>query len=242
MRILSPLIDLLLPPQCPSCRALVGENGTLCPDCWKSMTFLAPPFCQRCGQPFAFEAEGDGAGLECAPCLDSPPPWRQARAVLRYDEASKGLVLGLKHADRTDLAPALARWMKRAGDDLLSECDLIAPVPLHWMRLFTRRFNQSALLALALGDLSGLPVRGDLMVRTRRTQSQGHLHRSERFGNVKGAFAVRPRHAPKLKGKSVLLIDDVLTSGATAAECARTLLKAGAAQVDVLCVARAVLD
>jgi ComF family protein len=240
MRLLRPLVDLLLPPQCPACRSLVAETGTLCPDCWKGMDFLAPPFCQRCGLPFSFDAGGES--LICAPCLDAPPPWRQARSVLRYDDASKGLVLAMKHADRTDLAPALARWMARAGADLLEGCDLIVPVPLHWMRLFTRRFNQSALLAHGLGRLSGKPVAPDLMSRTRRTQSQGHLHRSERMGNVKGAFAVRPGQLSRIQGKSLLLIDDVLTSGATAAECARVLLKAGAEHVDVLSVARAVLD
>ncbi len=204
------------------------------------MDFLAPPFCHRCGLPFAFETEGED--LHCSACLDRPPPWRQARSVLRYDEASKGLVLALKHADRTDLAPALARWMARAGEDLLTNCDLIAPVPLHWMRLFTRRFNQAALLAHALGSLTRKPVQADLMARTRRTQSQGHLRKADRQGNVNGAFAVRPRHKARIQGKTVLLVDDVLTSGATAAECARVLLKAGAGHVDVLSVARAVLE
>lgn len=204
------------------------------------MDFLAPPFCQCCGLPFAFETEGED--LQCAACLDHPPPWRQARSVLRYDEASKGLVLALKHADRTDLAPALARWMARAGEDLLKQCDLIAPVPLHWMRLFTRRFNQSALLAHALGGIARKPVQADLMARTRRTQSQGHLRKLDRQGNVSGAFAVRPRHNTRIQGKTVLLVDDVMTSGATAGECSRVLLKAGAAHVDVLSVARAVLD
>lgn len=240
MRFITPLLDLLLPPQCPSCRALVGEVGTLCPDCWKGMDFLAPPFCSCCGLPFSFETEGEA--LVCAACLETPPPWRTARSVLRYDEASRGLVLALKHADRTDLVPALARWMARAGGDLLAGCDLIAPVPLHWLRLFTRRFNQSALLAHSLGRIAHKPVLADLMTRTRRTQSQGHLHRSQRFGNVKGAFAVRPRLKPGIHGKNLLLIDDVLTSGATAAECSRVLLAAGAARVDVLSVARAVLD
>ncbi|MBI5119476.1 MAG: ComF family protein [Rhodospirillales bacterium] len=240
MRLLRPLLDLLLPPLCPACRALVAETGTLCPDCWKGMDFLAPPFCTCCGLPFSFETEGEA--LVCAACLDHPPPWRAARSVLRYDDSSKGLVMALKHADRTDLAPALARWMHRAGADLLEGCDLIVPVPLHWMRLFTRRFNQSALLAHALGRLAFKPVAPDLMTRTRRTASQGHLHRSERYDNVKGAFAVRPRQLTAITGKSVVLVDDVLTSGATASECASVLLKAGAARVDVLSVARAVLD
>ncbi|CAA6603724.1 putative phosphoribosyl transferase [Rhodospirillaceae bacterium LM-1] len=240
MRLLGPLLDLLLPPQCPSCRALVAQTGTLCPDCWKGMDFLAPPLCQCCGLPFSFDS-GEEA-LSCAACLDNPPPWRQARSVLRYDDASKRLVLALKHADRTDLAPALARWMHRAGTDLLKGCDLIVPVPLHWLRLFARRFNQSALLAHELGRIAGKPVAANLLARTRRTQSQGHLHRTQRFGNVSGAFAVRPRQRAGIQGKTVLLIDDVLTSGATAAECSRVLLKAGAAQVDVLSIARAVLD
>lgn len=240
-RILRPLLDLLLPPLCPSCRAMVAEPGSLCPDCWKGMDFLARPFCQRCGLPFSFDA-GDGEALVCAACLDDPPPWREARSVLRYNDASKGLILAFKHADRTDLAPALARWMSRAGAELMERSDLIVPVPLHWLRLFQRRFNQSALLAQALGKIARKPVAPDLLARTRRTASQGHLKRSERFGNVKGAFAVRKGQLSAIQGKTVLLIDDVLTSGATAKECAKTLLKAGAKEVDMLTVARATLD
>lgn len=240
-RLVRPLLDLLLPPLCPSCRNLVAEPGSLCPDCWKGMDFLAQPFCQRCGLPFSFDA-GDGEALVCAACLDDPPPWREARSVLRYNDASKGLILAFKHADRTDLAPALARWMARAGTPLLDRAEIIVPVPLHWTRLFARRFNQSALLAHALGRIARMPVAPDLLTRTRRTASQGHLKRGERFGNVKGAFAVRPRQLAEIQGKTVLLVDDVLTSGATAKECARILLKAGAKEVDMLTVARAALD
>ncbi|MEO5338699.1 MAG: ComF family protein, partial [Magnetospirillum sp. WYHS-4] len=162
----------------------------------------------------------------------------RARAAVAYGETSRKLLLAFKHGDRTDSAPALGQWLQRAGGDLLPQVDLIAPVPLHWTRLFLRRYNQAALLARELGRLSGLPVVPDLLVRKRRTASQGHLNPRQRKENLQGAFAVHPRRRAGLAGKRVLLVDDVLTTGATVAACARTLAKAGAASVDVLTLAR----
>jgi ComF family protein len=231
-------VDAVLPPLCLSCGSLVSEPGALCPECWGKVGFLAAPLCQCCGTPFEVELGPDAL---CGRCMDEPPVWRKARAVFRYEEASKPLVLRFKHADRIEGAPAFARWMARAGADLLAEADLLVPVPLHPLRLLARRYNQAAVLANALGKLAGRRVEPDALIRKRRTPVQGQLTREERRRNVKGAFAVRPRRLAALQGKTILLIDDVLTTGATAGECARVLTKAGAASVDVLTLGRVVL-
>ncbi|MBV9551291.1 MAG: ComF family protein, partial [Alphaproteobacteria bacterium] len=164
--------------------------------------------------------------------------WDRARAVLRYDKHSRGLVLRLKHGDQTHLAGAFGGWMQRAGGDVLTGADLLLPVPLHWTRLFTRRFNQAALLANAVHAAGGPPVAPDWLIRRRRTPSQGLMGPLARTRNVRGAFALRPGRS--VKGKRVVLVDDVLTTGATAEECARVLRRAGAAWVGVLVLARAV--
>ena len=226
-------LDSLLPPQCLGCSALVEESGTLCSVCWGEITFLGPPQCHVCGLPFEYDL---GEGALCGACVRRAPVYRRARAALAYDPASRGLVIAFKHADRTDAAPAYGRWLARAGSGLIAESDLIAHVPLHWTRLFTRRYNQAALLAQALGRQSGLPVAPDLLVRRRRTPSQGGLSPYRRRRNVSGAFAVRPKR--QLEGLGVLLVDDVFTTGATVAACCRALLKAGAGSVDVLTLAR----
>jgi len=229
------VFDALLPPQCLACGVLVEGHGVLCPSCWEQVAFTAPPYCDACGVPFPFNA---GPGALCGACTRAPPPFHRARSVLAYDQASRRLVLAFKHGDRTDSAPAFGRWMARAGADAIAESDLVAPVPLHWTRLFARRFNQAALLAHQVGRLSGLMVVPDLLVRRRRTPSQGKLSPSARRRNLRGAFAVRPRRARLAEGKRVLLVDDVFTTGATVNACARTLLRAGADAVNVLTLAR----
>jgi ComF family protein len=234
-------LDALLPPLCLACGTVVAEPGTLCPECWGRMGFLAPPHCHACGRPFEFEAVADpGSHVLCAPCLAKPPPWGRARAVLRYDDASKPLILRLKHADRLEGAPAFARWLARAGGELLAEAELIVPVPLHRWRLLARRYNQAAVLATALGRLAGVAVVPDALVRVRRTASQGHMDREQRRRNVRGAFALHHRHRGWVEGRRVLLLDDVLTTGATVGECTRVLLAGGAVAVDVLTLGRVV--
>lgn len=229
------LLNALLPPQCLCCNAVVEPPGRLCPDCWERVEFIAPPICACCGYPFEYDT---GPEALCGACSREPPPYARARAVMRYDEDSRDLVLGFKHGDRTHGAPAYAEWMARAGAELLADADLILPVPLHWTRLFRRRFNQSALLAGAISRIAGVPAVPDLLLRRRRTASQGQLSRAARRRNVRGAFAVNPRRAALVPGKRLLLVDDVLTSGATAAACSRTLLRAGAEAVDLLVLSR----
>lgn len=227
-------IDLVLPPRCLVCGVTVSDVHALCPSCWSEIDFLGPPQCACCGRPFA---EASGPETLCGACLKRKPLYRKARAVCRYDETSKSLILAFKHGDRTDCAPALARWLARAGADLAADCDLIAPVPLHWTRLFSRRFNQAAMLAQAMGRLTGKPVVPDLIERRKRTKPQGKGTRDQRKRNVAGAFAVPMRRRTAVADRRVLLIDDVLTTGSTAEACTRALLGAGAASVDVLTLA-----
>jgi len=236
-QLLGVALDALLPARCLACGGLVHDPGALCPACWDAISFLGPPLCACCGLPFEVEV---GEGTLCGGCIDRPPPWRRARAVLRYDDSAKGLILRFKHADRCDAAPAFARWMARAGSHLLADADVIAPVPLHRWRLLRRRYNQAALLAMALGRQSRVTAIPDLLVRRRATPSQGNLGRDARLRNVRGAFAVRPSLVGLVAGRNVLLVDDVLTTGATVGECVRVLKAAGAGAVDVLTLARVV--
>lgn len=231
------VLDALLPPQCLSCRAIVDRPGRLCAACWRGMTFIAPPWCECCGLPFAVQA---GPGMLCGDCIAGPRAFRHARAVLRYDDASRGPILAFKHGDRTDAAPAFARWILPVLGPLLDEADLVAAVPLHRWRLWRRRYNQAALLAQWLGRHGGREVVPDLLVRRRATPPQGHLSRAERARNVAGAFRVADRHRARVKGRRILLVDDVFTTGATVEACCRALRKAGASHVDVACLARVV--
>lgn len=228
-------LDAVLPPRCLSCGAIADADAALCPQCWAKLAFLAPPCCQRCGLAFEFDL---GPGAVCGPCAAAPPVYGRARAVLRYDDASKALLLALKHADRTEGVPAFGRWLARAGAELLEDAEVLVPVPLHWLRLFRRRYNQAALLALALARCSGVPVLPDALTRVRRTPSQGRMSPAQRRRNVAGAFKVAERRRARVDGLRVLLLDDVLTTGATAEACARALLASGAAAVDVLTLAR----
>lgn len=237
------VLDLLLPPRCLACGEVVA-SGDLCGPCWGGISFIGAPFCACCGRPFPFaplaqggSPDSDEASPLCAACRENRPVFGRARAVMRYDEASRNLILAFKHGDRTHGARAFGRWMRRAGAEMLDDADLTLPVPLHWTRLFNRRYNQSALLAHAVRAAGGPPVAADWLVRKRSTPPQGKLNGAARDANVKGAFALRPGRAAD--GLRLVLVDDVLTSGATVRECAGVLLRAGAARVDVLILARA---
>lgn len=230
-------LDLLLPPTCAGCGEVQAEPDALCPACWAKLNFLTRPCCDACGHPFPHEVPEQTL---CGACVRDRPPFERARAALLYDDASKDFILGLKHADRTDTATLLAKWMAQAGAELLAGADVLVPVPLHWTRLFARRFNQAALLALAVGRLSDRVAAVDALKRVKKTPSQGHLGVRARARNVQGAFRVPPGRAARVEGKRVLLIDDVFTTGATAAAAARALYKAGAREVDVLTLARVV--
>lgn len=232
-------LDTLFPPRCHCCGVLVEAQGNLCGTCWAGVEFISAPLCHRCGMPFEIDPGEQG---ECMPCLQTPPPYASARAVFRYEGESRRLVTGYKYHDHTHATPMFARWLARAGAQMVAECEVVVPVPLHPWRLLWRRYNQSALLAQGLGRLAGKPVLPDGLRRTRHTTPQAGLTREERLRNVQGAFTVNPKRAARLAGKRVLLVDDVLTTGATLNACAEALLSAGAQEVHVLVLARTVLE
>ena len=232
------LLDLLLPPRCVACDASVDAPGLLCSDCFRKTGFITEPFCTRCGVPFANAALGGGWSTFAPPAVPPRQCSGHARAALRYDTQGRRLILPFKHADRTELASVLAPHMARAGAALLRDADLLVPVPLHRGRLFRRRYNQAALLAQAVARIADRPAVPDALRRERATASLGEKSATERTAEVAGAFAVRPSRAKQIVGKQVLLIDDVMTSGATANACADVLLAAGATSVDVLVAAR----
>jgi ComF family protein len=229
------VLDLLFPPLCISCRMQVGEAG-FCAACWSAISFLDGPGCTCCGLPFPVSLEGDNL---CAACLANPPAFDTARAILAYDEKSRGAILALKHADRLDLVPGFARWLSRTGRAILEESELVVPVPLHPFRLWRRRYNQSAELARRLAQDWKLTCQPSALIRSRPTASQGAMASARaRRRNVQRAFEV-PDPA-KVAGRRILLLDDVLTTGATVEACARALKRAGAAGVHVLVLARVV--
>lgn len=232
------LLDAVLPPLCLGCAEIVAVPGTLCSVCWQGLSFIAPLQCARCGVPFADDL---GEAALCVDCLRRVPRFRKARSVLVYDTQSRRLVLPFKHGDRTDMARACGQWMARAGKELLNEADLVVPVPLHWRRLFIRRYNQALLLARSVArETPDVKLVPDLLQRIAWTGSQAGLKAQERRRNVRQAFDVHPRWAAALKGKAVVLVDDVLTTGATAEACVAVLLRGGARHVDVLTLARVV--
>jgi len=233
------VLDAVLPLRCLSCGAEIAAPGALCSTCWAQLDFLGPPQCRCCGLPFEHAAAaGAGEDPVCAGSLAHPPLWDRARAAVLYDDASRKLILAFKHGDQTHAAPAFGHMLARAAAPFLAEIDLIAPVPLHRWRLLRRRYNQAALLALALGRIAGRAVAPDLLQRRRSTPSQGGQDRNARRRNVAGAFAVRPGLESLVDGRRILLVDDVLTTGATIDECARVLRRQGAAGIDVVTLAR----
>ena len=231
------IADLVLPPACPVCRARLGSAGGLCADCWQGVRFLERPWCERLGTPLPIDL---GPGILSAAAVAAPPAFARARSAVSYEGPVPDLVHALKYADRTDLVPMLGAWMARAAHELVDDADMLVPVPLHWGRLAGRRFNQAALLAQQVGRLTGLPVATRLLLRTRRTARQVGLGREERERNMRGAFVVSDAGKTALAGRRPILVDDVLTTGATLEAATRALLAGGAAAVDVLTLARVV--
>lgn len=233
-RIAIGLKDLVYPPSCIGCGNAISHADALCPRCWQSMPFIEKPLCDRYGLPLPVD---HGPALLSPLAISDPPVFRRARAVARYDGLARDLVHRLKYGDRLELGVAMGRAMNRAGQDLLAETDLIIPVPLHLFRLWSRRFNQAVLLAKVIAEQSGKPMIPDALKRIKRTKPQVGLTRAERADNLNRAFAVNETHRLNLTGRRVLLVDDVMTTASTANVAARTLLKAGAKEVDVLAFA-----
>ena len=228
--------NAIYPPTCLVCRSAVDAHGALCAECWRKMRFIDRPYCERLGTPFEQDL---GPGLISPQAIADPPVFNRARAVARFEDGpARRLVHRLKYSDRGELAQPMGRWMARAGAELLAEADAVTPVPLHPLRLWKRRFNQSAALAQVIALEAGKPYEPFLLARVKATRSQVGLSRAQRADNMQGAFRAPPE-AP-LRGRKIALIDDVLTSGATANAAARALLRGGAVQVDLIIFARVV--
>ncbi|MGE0845311.1 MAG: ComF family protein [Flavobacteriaceae bacterium] len=226
----------VIPPVCPVCRSITTASGALCGACWRGLDFLTPPLCRQLGTPLPFDP---GMEVVSPAAQADPPPWDRARAAVAYDDTARVLVTALKYRDRMDVAATMARMMARAGRELLQSADLVAPVPLHFLRLWSRRFNQANELAREVAALAGKPHDPVVLRRRKPTRRQVGLSASQRARNVAGAFVVDPARRALLEGRRVLLVDDVLTTGATARAAARTLRRAGAS-VDVLAFAMVV--
>ncbi len=232
-------LDLLFPPACLHCRAATDAPGSLCSACWGKIRFIERPFCERLGMPFAVDLGAEG--LLSPEAVADPPVYARARAVARFEDGPvRQLTHRLKYGDRLELARPLAAWMARAGAELLAEADLLVPVPLHRRRLIARRFNQANALAQAVSAQCGVPVDPFVLARVKSTASQVGLTRSQRAVNLQGAFRVPQDMAARVEGRAIVLVDDVLTSGATVNAASRALLRSGAARVDVLVFARVV--
>ncbi len=233
---LQAVLQFVYPPQSLSCDAQVTSDFGLCGPCWRDTPFITGLVCDLCGIPLP--GEDDGRAAHCDDCLTLTRPWMRGRAALLYKDNGRKLVLQLKHGDRLDLARPAGAWLLRAAAPLLCPDMLVAPVPLHWFRLFRRRYNQSALLSAALARGASLDNCPDLLIRPRATRTQGGKGREERYSNLSGALAIHTRRAARLRDRTVLLVDDVMTSGATLAAGAEACLAAGAAEVRILTLAR----
>ncbi len=235
--VLAQAIDIVLPPRCVITGGMVERQGMIAPEGWAGLDFIGNPFCASCGISFEFEVEDK---THCAECLKDSPVFASARSALKYNDRSRDLILGFKHSDKIHAVQAFVPWLKRVGAEMIGEADFLVPVPLHRWRLLSRRYNQAAVIAFALGKDIGVKCLPDGLARVRATKSQGHMAMKERADNVRKAFAFNPRYAAQVKGKTIVLVDDVYTTGATVQECTKVLLKAGAKRVHVLTLARVV--
>lgn len=229
-------VDMVWPPTCIHCRTAIQDAHGLCPACWRGLSLIEKPYCERLGTPFAVDHGGPMLSPEA---IASPPAFDHARAVALYDDTARALVTKLKFSDRSDLALTMGRMMAAAGRDLLEHADMIIPVPLHRLRFWQRRYNQAALLATALSRASGVPHHDAWLVRVRRTSPQIGLSKNQRAANLTGAFRVPESHTMTIAGRHVILVDDVFTTGATVSAAARALRRTGAKRIDVLTFAHA---
>lgn len=233
------LADLIVPPTCIYCRKPLSVHDALCAHCWRSIKFIRPPLCDRLGIPLPFDIGGRAVSAQAEA---DPPDYDRARAVAHFDGVLRDLIHGFKYGDSHIARRLLGRWLAEAGAELLRDADLIVPVPLDRWRLLKRRFNQAAILSRELNRLTGVAWDPLVLQRTKRTASQVGLTHDQRRRNVQGAFAIDAEQAAALQGRAIVLIDDVITTGATVAACARALRRAGAARVDVLALALVTSD
>lgn len=234
------VLHLIYPPQCLSCDEMVTTDFGLCGACWRDTPFITGLVCDQCGTPLP--GEDPGHTVRCDNCLTIARPWKRGRAVMLYQNNGRKMVLQLKYGDRQDLARPAAAWLHKAARPLLKPDTIVAPIPLHWLRLLKRRYNQAALLSAALSKAAGLNHCPDLLTRPRSTHSQEGRGRVDRFENMQNALRLHPRRADRVAGRPVLLVDDVMTSGATLAAGADACLAAGATEVSILVLARVAKD
>jgi ComF family protein len=233
--VLNHLLDIIYPPRCISCGDNVHENGSICAKCWSDINFITNPQCNICGFPFDFEVSADAL---CSGCIKTKPSFSKARAVFIYDDASYNMIKSLKYHDKTENCAAYARWMSRVGSEMINDTDIIIPVPIHFSKLILRKYNQAALLAHGLAKTSNKKILSNAIIRKKNTKSQAEFSYKERFNNIKGAFKINSEYLDALKNKNRLLIDDVITTGATVEECTKMLLRAKVAKVEVLTLAK----
>ncbi|KGJ04317.1 comF family protein [Paracoccus halophilus] len=240
-------LRLVYPPQCLCCGEPVAGEGGLCPGCWREADFIEGISCSRCGTPLPgdedSEDQDEAAGLlVCDDCLGMQRPWLRGRAALTYRGTGRRLVLMLKHGDRPDLAPALGDWLARAAGPLIRRDMIVVPVPVHMRRRLSRKYNQAELLSRHLARVHGLAHAPGLLQRRRNTPMQDHGKVADRFANLDDAIRVPARMRPRVQGRALLLVDDVMASGATLAASAQALRDAGAGPISVVVLARAVKD
>ena len=235
--LLQSVIRTIYPLACIGCDSPVQSAHGLCPDCWSQTTFVKGLCCNTCGAPLP-GSEDAGEVVQCDDCLTTARPWESGRTVLSYDGIGRRLVLAFKHGDRTDLAPTFAKWIAAAAKDLCGSQTVIVPVPLHWTRLLRRRYNQAALLAQATARATGSAVCVDALLRPKRTAPLDGHSADQRFAALDAAIVGNPKRADKLGGRSVLLVDDVMTSGATLAAGTEALYSLGAGNVSIVTLAR----
>lgn len=238
--LLQSAIRFLYPPQCLACTGETEKEFALCGSCWQETQFISGLVCDACGVPLP--GESPHQAIYCDSCLFAPKSWKKGRAAILYGGVGRALILRLKHGDRLDLAGPLSGWMYKSAAPLIACTDIIVPVPLHWRRLFSRRYNQSALLAQGLAARANKPTCPDVLQRCRNTKIQEGMSGKQREKNMSGAISVHPKRRNLIQGRSILLIDDVMTSGATLSACAEALMQNGANTVNVAVLARVARD
>ena len=237
MKIAQTIIDYIFPPTCLLCNSFVDKQGTLCNICWVDVTFCPTSVCHICGLPFEYEVEEKTL---CGNCVKLTPFFSHARYVCLYDDKTKKLIFDLKYKDKTFLVPSLSKMIHNIGKEYIEACDYIIPVPLHKKRLYNRKYNQSAMIAKQIAKLSNKPMFPSLLTRKKNTISQTGLSQEKRIANVYNAFSVSKQYKMLVKNAHIVLIDDVLTTGATVNACSKTLIKSGAQKIDVLTFSRTV--
>jgi len=226
--------DLVVPPLCLNCRQPLGSHDAICASCCRQIRFIGPPLCDRLGIPLPYDT---GVTTVSAAAIANPPDWDRARGVARFGPVMRELIHGFKYNDRHDARRLFGRWLAGAGTELLADADMLVPVPLHRWRLLQRKFNQAQLLAAEIALLERVPVEAFALERVKSTPAQVGLSEAERRHNLSGAIRIRPGARPRIEGARIVLVDDVITTGSTAAACARVLRRAGAARIDVLALA-----